>query len=174
LIGKPTYKKGYLDGLVLTPYGSFKPGLGGGLCQLSNLLYWMTLHTALMATERHRHSFDVFPDVDRKQPFGAGATCSYCSYDLQIFNGTTSDYQLFVYLTEENLVGEWKSTEKQMNRYEVYEKEHSITTGFGRYIRNNVIYRRIYNTNIGLIKDEYVIENHAYMSYSPFLTDGMK
>lgn len=30
LIGKPTYKKGYLDGLVLCPNGTFKPGVGGG------------------------------------------------------------------------------------------------------------------------------------------------
>ena len=41
-------------------YGSFQTGIGGGLCQLSNLIYWMTLHTPLTVTERYRHSFDVF------------------------------------------------------------------------------------------------------------------
>ncbi|MGV8984523.1 VanW family protein [Clostridium sp.] len=171
LIGKPTYRKGYLDGLVLSADGSFKAGVGGGICQLSNLIYWMTLHTSLTVTERYRHSHDVFPDVNRMQPFGTGATCSYNSLDLQIYNGTSSDFQLLVYLTQDSLVGEWTSTEASMNKYEVYEKEHSITPGmFGGYVRNNKIYRKIYNENIGLIKDEYITENHAYMTYSPYLS----
>jgi len=170
LIGKPIYKKGYLDGLVLCADGNFKAGVGGGLCQLSNLIYWMTLHTGLTITERYRHSHDIFPDVSRTQPFGTGATCSYPSLDLQIYNGTNFEFQLLLHLTKDNLVGEWRSTEESMNSYELYEKEHSITPAlFGGYVRNNIIYRRTYNKNIGLIKDEYVTENHAYMIYNPYL-----
>jgi vancomycin resistance protein VanW len=172
LIGKTSYKKGYLDGLVLCSDGTFKAGVGGGLCQLSNLIYWMTLHTALTVTERYRHSHDVFPDVNRTQPFGTGATCSYSSLDLQIHNNSGKDYQLAVYLTEENLVGEWRSSEPSIYKYEVYEKEHLITPGmFGGYIRNNVIHRKVYD-NMGLIKDEHVTENHAYMTYNPYLREA--
>lgn len=58
LIGNPTRRKGYVDGMVLF-YGGFKHDIGSGLCQLSNLIYWMTLHTPLEDTERHRHSYDV-------------------------------------------------------------------------------------------------------------------
>lgn len=149
-----------------------KEGVGGGLCRLSNLIYWMTLHTVLTVTERHRHSHDIFPDVNRTQPFGTGATCSYNSLDLQIYNGTNNDFQLIICLTKGNLEGEWRSSKPSINRYEVYEKEHSITPGlFGGYIRNNAIYRRVYNKNIGLLKDEYITENHAYMTYSPYLNE---
>ena len=169
LIGKPSYKKGYLDGLVLCYNGKFKAGVGGGLCQLSNLIYWLTLHTSLTVVERHRHSHDVFPDINRTQPFGTGATCSYPSLDLQIYNNTDSEYQLVLYLTEEHLVGEWRTRKESIRKYEIYEKEHSITSGlFGGYMRNNIICRRVYD-NMGLIKDEYVTENHAYMTYSPYL-----
>lgn len=172
LIGKTSYKKGYLDGLVLCSDGTFKAGVGGGLCQLSNLIYWMTLHTELTVVERHRHSHDIFPDVDRTQPFGTGATCSYNSLDLQIQNNSDKEFQLVVYLTNENLVGEWRSLKPSIYKYEVYEKEHSITPGlFGGYIRNNVIYRKAYD-NIGLIKDEYITENHAYMTYNPYLSES--
>ena len=172
LIGKPSYKKGYLDGLVLCSDGTFKSGVGGGLCQLSNMIYWITLHTPLTVIERHRHSHDIFPDVNRTQPFGTGATCSYSSLDLQIYNGTSNDFQLIVYLTKENLVGEWRSSQELVLKYEVYEKEHSITSGFwGGYIRNNIIYRKVYD-NIGIIKDEYITENHAFMTYNPYLSDG--
>ena len=171
LIGNPSLKKGYLDGLVLFSNGSFKAGVGGGLCQLSNLIYWMTLHTELAVIERHRHSHDVFPDVNRTQPFGTGATCSYNSLDLQIYNSTSTDFQLMVYLTNETLVGEWRTTIPSIYKYEVYEKEHSITPGlFGGYVRNNLIYKKTYD-NMGLIKDKYITENHAYMTYSPYLSE---
>lgn len=46
LIGKTTARKGYVPGMVLH-YGNYTKGIGGGLCQLSNLIYWMTLHTPL-------------------------------------------------------------------------------------------------------------------------------
>ena len=59
-IGRPTYRKGYLDGMVLY-CGQIRYAVGGGLCQLSNLLFWMTLHTPLTVVERYRHSHDVFP-----------------------------------------------------------------------------------------------------------------
>lgn len=76
LIGKPTAGKGYLPGMILRN-GGYLAATGGGLCQLSNLIYWMTLHTPLTVVERHRHGYDVFPDANRTQPFGSGATCFY-------------------------------------------------------------------------------------------------
>ncbi len=103
-------------------YGGFKPGIGGGLCQLSNLIYWMALHTPLVVTERHRHSYDVFPDSNRTQPFGSGATCVYNYRDLQIFNGTDQTYQLKVYLTDNYLVGEWRTIKEPTCTYRVYER----------------------------------------------------
>lgn len=173
LIGRPSYKKGYLDGLILCPNGSFKPGVGGGLCQLSNLIYWMTLHTPLTVTERYRHSHDIFPDINRTQPFGSGATCVYNYLDLQVYNGTDSEFQLVLKVTKENLVGEWRSNKPIKYRYEIYEKEHSITPAFfGGYIRNNVIYRKVFNLEKELVQDEYITENHAYMVYEPFLSEA--
>lgn len=172
IIGKPTRKKGYVKGMVLF-YGGFRPGIGGGLCQISNLIYWMTLHTPLTVTERHRHSYDVFPDSNRTQPFGSGATCLYNYLDLQIKNNTTKQYQLHLYLTPNYLVGEWRTLAKPEKTYEVYEKEHWITQEhWGGYIRHNRIHRRIYNDCQEVIGDEYVTENHAIMMYQPFLTEG--
>lgn len=67
-IGEPTKKKGYKMGMVLKD-GKFEEDIGGGLCQLSNLVYWITLHTPLTIIERWRHTYDVFPDAKRSQPF---------------------------------------------------------------------------------------------------------
>ena len=67
LIGNLTKRKGYKEGMVLKQ-GRVDKGTGGGLCQLSNLIYWMTLHTPLTITERWRHGYDVFPDVKIELP----------------------------------------------------------------------------------------------------------
>ncbi|WP_102026704.1 VanW family protein [Salirhabdus sp. Marseille-P4669] len=169
LIGKPTKRKGYVDGMLLY-YGSFKPGVGGGLCQLSNLIYWITLHTPLTVTERHRHSYDVFPDANRKQPFGSGATCAYNFLDLQIQNNTDHPYQLQLYLTDTHLVGEWRVSTPPITSYEVYEKDQKFTfEHWGGYIRHNTIYRKVFNSQNEQIDDEYITENHALMMYEPLL-----
>lgn len=171
LIGKPTEKKGYVDGMVLF-YGGFKAGVGGGLCQLSNLIYWMTLHTPLKVVERYRHSYDVFPDSNRNQPFGSGATCVYNYRDLQIYNGTKDAFQLRVYLKDDYLVGEWRTENPQNFKYEVYEKEHCIKQEFwGGYTRHNVIHRKVFANNDVFLRDEYVTENHAIMMYNPLLSE---
>ena len=97
LIGNPSRRKGYVEGMILQN-GTFAAGVGGGLCQLSNLIFWMTLHTPLDVVERHRHGYDVFPDSNRTQPFGSGATCYYPYGDLMIQNNTKDTYQLKVHV----------------------------------------------------------------------------
>lgn len=172
LIGNPTKGKGYVKGMVLSS-GGFKAGTGGGLCQLSNLIYWMTIHTPLSITERHRHSYDVFPDANRTQPFGSGATCVFNYRDLQIRNDTNQTYQLILYMTDSDLCGQWRSTEAQKSTFEVYEKAHQITHEYwGGYIRHNLLHRKEYAMDGTVIEDAYLTENHAVMMYQPFLSDG--
>ncbi|MRH43834.1 vancomycin resistance protein [Aquibacillus halophilus] len=169
LIGQPTKQKGYREGMVLH-YGAFKPGVGGGLCQLSNLIYWMTLHTKLTINERHRHSYDVFPDSKRTQPFGSGATCSYNYLDLQITNETNQIYQLNLYMTDNDLVGEWCAEYPEIMSYQVYQKDHRIThENWGGYVRHNTIFRKVFNGQNELVDDEYITENHALMMYNPLI-----
>lgn len=171
-IGKPTRRKGYVEGMILF-YGGYKTGIGGGLCQLSNLIYWMTLHTPLTVTERHRHSYDVFPDAGRTQPFGSGATCAYNYLDLQIRNDSPHVYQLCLTAAEHTLKGEWRSAQPPSYRYEIYEREHRILSQpWGGYMRCNVIARRIWNSDNELIGDEYVTRNEALMMYSPMLGEN--
>ncbi len=172
LVGKPTRKKGYLDGMVLFN-GGFTAGVGGGLCQLSNLIYWMVLHTPMTVTERYRHGFDVFPDSNRTLPFGSGATCVYNYRDLQFYNNTEHTYQLRLYMDDGSLCGEMRCSEKPVFSYEVYEKEHYITYEFwGGYVRHNTIHRNLYDSDGTVIKDEFVTENHALMTYQPFLSEA--
>jgi len=171
-IGRPSARKGYAPGMILRN-GAVRAGIGGGLCQLSNLIYWMTLHTDLSVFERHRHGYDVFPDANRTQPFGSGATCFYNYGDLMIKNETDRAFQLKVTVTEDSLEGAWRCDGMPPHSYEVYEKEHLIRSEYwGGYTRHNVIYRKKYDRNMQFIDDEYVVENHALMMYAPLLSDG--
>lgn len=171
-IGNPSKRKGYLKGMVLRN-GGFYAGTGGGLCQLSNLIYWMTIHTPLTVTERHRHSYDVFPDSNRTQPFGSGATCFYNYGDLMIKNDTEHSFQLRVEVGDAHLKGMWASDSPMEYAYEVYEKDHIITREYwGGYGRHNSIYRRKLDKRGNVMSDEFVVENHAIMMYQPFLQES--
>jgi vancomycin resistance protein VanW len=172
LIGRPTYRKGYVDGMVLSG-GVVTAGCGGGLCQLSNLVYWMTLHTPLTVVERHRHGYDVFPDSDRTQPFGSGATCFYPHGDLMIQNNTDDTFQLRVRVGATHLEGEWRCDRLPDRRYEIIERNHHIASEYwGGYSRHNEMYRLVYDLAGNRLGEELVTENHALMMYAPFLGES--
>jgi vancomycin resistance protein VanW len=171
-IGRPTRRKGYLKGMILVS-GTVQSGIGGGLCQLSNLLYWMTVHTPLTVVERHRHNYDVFPDASRVVPFGGGATCFYNYGDLVLRNDTVRPFRLQIGIEGEELVGCWLSTVAPEYTYEVYEKSHIIRVEeWGGYTRHNLLFRRVYNQAGAQMGEEFVVENHAIMMYSPLLPPG--
>lgn len=169
LVGRPSKRKGYLPGMVLIN-GEMRVGHGGGLCQLSNLIYWMTLHTELTVVERFRHQYDVFPDSNRTLPFGSGATIAYNYIDLQIRNDTNDKHYLCLKLTPTHLVGEWRSISPAQYSYEITEKNHCITQHVsGKYLRHNQIWRKKFNADGTCVNDECITENHAIMMYSPLL-----
>ncbi|HBX91161.1 VanW family protein [Alistipes sp.] len=171
LIGRPTRRKGYLDGIVLF-CGTFRPGVGGGLCQLSNLLFWMTLHTPLTVVERYRHSYDVFPDSGRTQPFGSGATCVYPYRDLMIRNDTPTTFRLRVAVGGEFLEGEWLADRPAEYSYRVVERDHCIRSEWwGGYSRHNALYREVYDAAGHCVDVQPVTRNDALMMYAPLLPD---
>lgn len=169
-IGRPTKAKGYLDGLVLNQ-GKIDKGTGGGLCQLGNLLFWIFAHSPLSIVERHRHGFDVFPDVNRKVPFGAGATLSYNYIDLQVLNSTQTTFQIALWLDNEYLHGELLSSEQLDYTFKVQEENHLMKQQiWGGYTRHN----QIMKIEIDEDKNEnksLLVENHAIMMYNPFLEE---
>ena len=168
-IGKPTALKGYKKGMFLKN-GQVLSKTGGGLCQLSNMLYWLVLHTPLTVVERYRHSYDVFPDSRRSQPFGSGATCFYNYVDLIIQNNTNVTFQITVEITEEHLEGAIFGDLAPVCSYEIYEKSHKIQHEYwGQYTRHNEIWRKKIAPTGEQIGDEFVCKNAAIMMYEPML-----
>lgn len=171
LIGKPSRRKGYVDGMILNN-GGFEPGVGGGLCQMSNMLFWMAIHTPLTIVERHRHAYDVFPDSNRTQPFGSGATCFYPHGDLMIYNNTEDTYQILIHVGEKNLEGEIRVSSEPQYKFEIKEENHRMVCEYwGGYTRHNEIYQLAYDIDGNFLEKNLVVKNSAVMMYSPFLSD---
>ena len=170
LVGKPSARRGFKTGMVLRN-GTVAQGMGGGLCQMTNLIYWMALHTELSITERWRHGFDVFPDEGRTQPFASGATCSYNYIDLQITNNTADIYQLRIRVEGDHLHGKWLANVVPHYTYRIAERDHAIRTEWwGGYSRHNSLYRmKLDRETSAELGKEFITENHAIMMYAPLL-----
>lgn len=167
-VGLPTRKKGYLEGMELC-FGEARPGVGGGLCQIANLLNWLVIHSPLEVIERHHHTFDPFPDDGRVLPFGSGATIFYNYEDFQFKNNTPYTFQINLWMSEKCLEGELRITEKLNYSYHVFETNHKFLKIDNKYYRQNEIWRnRIDKFNSGKILDtELVTKNFALVKYVP-------
>ena len=59
---------------------------GGGLCQISGIVYHISILGGLEIVERHNHSVDIYQEHERFTPLGTDATVVYGNRDLRIKN----------------------------------------------------------------------------------------
>jgi len=164
-IGEATAAKGYCEGMQLSK-GEVVRGVGGGLCQLANLLYWMALHTQLSVVERHHHSFDPFPDENRVLPFGSGAGVFYNYIDLRFYNPTDATFQIRVWLTADHLKGAIYSDRDPEYTFHLVEKEHRFYSADDKTFRQNEIWREVIDRRTGnRLAEEMLVKNHAEIKY---------
>jgi len=169
LVGKPTTRKGYVEGLMLSD-GEVMQGIGGGLCAVANMLHWLALHSPLTVHERHHHSFDAFPDSNRVVPFGTGATLFYNYLDFALKNDTNETFEVRLWLDSKYLNGEIRSKDEPTVTYHVFEKDHAFikdeTTG--KYYRKNTICRQTIDKRTGnIINEEELYKNFSETKYTP-------
>lgn len=168
LVGLPTQQKGYLPGMELS-FGKAKAGIGGGICQISNLIHWLVIHSPLTVTERHHHSFDPFPDDGRVLPFGSGATIFYNYIDYQFTNNTHHQFQINLWFSEKCLEGELRIDSELEYAYHVFEKEHEFLKIDGLFFRKNEIWREKFLKYKGgqIIETSLLTKNFARVTYTP-------
>lgn len=168
LVGLPTKRKGYLLGMELS-FGEAKAGIGGGICQIANLIHWLVIHSPLTVTERHHHSFDPFPDDGRVLPFGSGATVFYNYLDYQFTNNTDRTFQINLWLSEKCLDGELRIDSELDYAYHVFEKDHQFLKIDGQFFRKNEIWReKFLKFKSGeVLETELITKNFARVTYTP-------
>jgi len=168
LVGCATRRKGYLEGVLLSN-GEAVAGVGGGLCQIANLIHWLCLHSPLTVTERHHHSFDPFPDAGRVVPFGSGATIFYNYIDYQFRNDTPHTFQLLFWIDEKCINGDLRVDTELDYKYHVFEKNHEFVKDGENYYRRNELWREKYlKWESGkVVETELLQKNNALVKYIP-------
>lgn len=167
VIGNCTRRKGYVEGMRLSN-GEARAGVGGGICQLANLLHWMFLHSALTVVERSEHSFDPFPDKGRVLPWGVGCSIVYNYVDLVVRNDTETTFQLRTWVDERHLRGLLLADRPQQHSYKVHARNEEFLRHRGRVFRRNEIWRDLVDRRTGsVVGEELLKQNCALVKYEP-------
>ncbi len=172
LVGSLSERKGYKEGLTIF---ADRPssGLGGGMCQMTNLIHWMVLHSELDITEHHHHDqIDLFPDFNRTIPFGTGTSIMYNYLDYRFTNNTDITYQLVVYTTQEYLCGELRANKRQQYKYHISAENVFFSRENGIVYRNGDVFRDKIDRRTGEhIEKKLIRKNHARVCYD---TSGLE
>ena len=166
LVGSCSRRKGYLDGVTISN-GNPTKGVGGGMCQFTNLLHWMFLHTNLDVVEHHHHNgLDLFPDFNRQIPFGTGTSIVYNYLDYRVKNNTDMTFQVIVYTTDEYLCGEIRAERPMEEKIHIREEDAHFFEEDGALYRHNKIYRRVVDKRTGnTLEDKLLLSNTAKTMY---------
>lgn len=169
LVGHPTARRGFVPGLALGG-GRLQTAVGGGLCQLANLIHYLVLHSPLTVTELHHHTDALFPDDRRRVPFGTG-TSVYCPHlDYRFTNSTAQPVQIRVWLAEGDLCGELRAATPFPCRYRLAEVGHCFVQEEDGWYRVSQVYRRIIDRATGRqLGEELLLNNHSRVLYDPAL-----
>ena len=165
-VGKTTEKEGYVEGLVIKRGGKLGADIGGGLCQMANMIHWLVLNSPLEVTELHHHSDALFPDERRRVPFGTGTSVLNNYVDYRFKNTTDQNVQIAVWIENGELCGELRSEKAYPFRYKLVEENHHFRKENGKFYRISKVYRIVIEReNNAEIKKELILDNHSLVMY---------
>lgn len=159
------YKEGLLsrDGVIVPTYG-------GGLCQLSNLLFELFLHSPFIIVERHGHSVESFPTEGMMS--GTDATVSEGWRDLKVRNDTNVSYQLEIQFDEEHIYGILRSEESARHVYEVFQRNQKYYKTTGKIFEKVSIWQKQTDCYTGEVTDRWLYDHVCEIGYE--LPDEIK
>ena len=111
LVGKPSARAGFALGRSIR--GGVAGGdIGGGLCQLSGIVYEAGIRAGLAPVERHPHSQDLYAEQERFTPLGLDATVVWPWKDLRLANPLAVPLRLRVAVRDLTLHAELHAPER--------------------------------------------------------------
>lgn len=166
LVGSCTTKKGYQEGLTISN-GKTSKGIGGGMCQFTNLIHWLVLHAPIQIIEHHHHDgMDLFPDYGRQIPFGTGTSIAYNYLDYRFKNITDTTFQLITYTSPKYLNGEIRANKPLECKYHIKVEDEFFSKENNQVYRNGKVFRHCVDLKTGnLISRELIKINHAKVMY---------
>ena len=154
----------YRDGLSLVN-GEITGEYGGGLCQFSNMLYWMFLHTPLTIVERHGHEVEAIPPTEADYLAGVDATVAEGWLDLKVKNDTTHTYQLAIDFDSDTMYGKVLSDGEKCFEYQVYNQSLRYVKEGSKIVEKSVVMRKRTSRFTGQSKEEKLYDNTCIIDY---------
>lgn len=166
LAGRCSAKEGYREGMTISN-GEPARGMGGGMCQFTNLLHWMVLHSPLTVVEHHHHNgLDLFPDYNRQIPWGTGTSIAFNYLDYQVENRTPYTFQFRTWTTEEHLRGELRADAELPMKFHIRERDAYFYEQDGEVFRHNRVYRLERDKRTGeQVAETMILENEGRIAY---------
>lgn len=175
-----SYEK-YKDGLNLVN-GKIVAAYGGGLCMLSDTLFWMFLHTPLTIVERHGHVVKSFPEtteaiaaggeVVEALPSGVDATVVEGWLDLKVRNDTDNTFQIELDFDDKYMYGRILSKKEVGITYSVFNSSLSYKRQSGRIYQIASVCRTETYRKTGEHRETELYVNKCEIAYR--LPDGIK
>ncbi|MGX6979764.1 VanW family protein [Vagococcus elongatus] len=165
LVGRISEKKGYSKGRVIQK-NKLVLGIGGGICNLSNSIHLLIVHSPLEVTEFHTHSDALAPDEGKRTPLAAGTSVSYNNLDYRFKNNTDQLIQLLVWCEGEMLHAELRSEREFPWSYGIVEENHHFKKEQNKYFRNSKIYKETTDRTTGrVVSKDLIWDNHSEVMY---------
>lgn len=156
----------YKDGLTVLN-GKLVPAPGGGMCQMSNLLYWLFLHAPLRVVERHGHRVKDFPDPPSDAPHGVDATLHEGWLDLKVQNPTETTYEIRLDFAGDQLIGRLLSDRDDGLALEVRNGEIAYVRRKGEIYEEADVLRRVLDRRTGAcLREEKLYRNVCRVGYA--------
>jgi vancomycin resistance protein VanW len=103
-VGPPTQSNGFKLGRSLVE-DRLSADIGGGLCQISGLLYELGLRAGMTIIERHAHSRDLYTEETRFTPLGLDATVVWGYKDVRLGNVVGAPVTFAFDVDETSIIG---------------------------------------------------------------------
>jgi vancomycin resistance protein VanW len=147
IVGEPSKKNGFVESRSIVN-GKITPTYGGGLCQLSGLIYFASLYANIEIIERHNHSTDIYTNETRFTPLGSDATVVFGFKDLKIKNNLKAPIRFTFIIKQEKLTIRINSGTilKKVNIKFVQNENNrnEIITYVNEKYKTNSVYKKVY------------------------------
>lgn len=154
----------YKDGLNLVN-GEIVASYGGGLCQLSIILYWAFLHSPLTIIERHGHEVENFAPASPKAIAGVDATISEGWKDLKVKNGTENNYQIIIDFQDGSICISILSDAEPLMNYEIFNKNLEYLKVNNEVFQETLVFRKEINNETMETKEVFLYKDKSKINY---------
>lgn len=157
-------KQPYREGLVLRD-GRLQAVPGGGMCELSNFLFWLLLHAPVRIIERQGHRSREFPPPPSDKPTGVDATVAEGWLDLKLQNISKGCLQICLSFTEDQLQGQVRSEQADLPGFEICNGPIRYIIQQGQVIEAAPVLRRCLPPGQTVCQDEPLYTNRCAIAY---------